>query len=138
MPSIHPIAAHMLAHDAFSRWLGVELLAAGPGTCELAMTARPEMLNGFGLLHGGICYSLADSALAFASNSPGRHALSVATSIRHLAPCRAGDRLRASALELGRSERVAHYEVRVRDQADRLVAVFTGTVHRRSQTWELP
>ena len=71
----------MYENDAFSQWLGIERIEEGLGYCQLKMTIRSEMLNGFGIAHGGISFSLADSALAFACNSHGRRAVSIETSI---------------------------------------------------------
>ena len=78
------VVDQMMGKDLFSQWLGVERLGEGKGWCKLKMTIRPEMCNGFEIAHGGISYSLADSALAFASNSHGRHAVSIETSISHI------------------------------------------------------
>ena len=96
------------------------------------------MTNGFGVAHGGISYSLADSALAFASNTHGQHAVSVETSIAHTAPVRAGDRLEATATEDQRSKQFARYTVRVTANGERLVALFHGTVYRKETLWEGP
>lgn len=137
MPSIHPVTRHMFAGDAFSQWLGITVLSATPGACELEMRVRPEMLNGFGILHGGVSYSLADSALAFASNSHGRQALSIETSISHVRAPRVGELLRAVATELSLSPRIGIYQVRVADEQDRTVALFKGTVFRTERDWEL-
>ncbi len=137
MPPIHPVTRHMFAGDAFSQWLGITVLSAAPGACELEMRVRPEMLNGFGILHGGVSYSLADSALAFASNSHGRQALSIETSISHVRAPRAGELLRAVAAELSLSPRIGIYQVRVADEQDRTVALFKGTVFRTERDWEL-
>ena len=128
----------MLDNDPFSQWLGVACTAIGPGTCTLEATVRPEMTNGFGVAHGGITYSLADSALAFASNAHGHHAVSVETSIAHTAPVRAGDRLEATATEDQRSKQFARYTVRVTANGERLVALFHGTVYRKETLWEGP
>ena len=76
--------------DAFSQWLGIEIIDVSEGFCQLKMTLRKEMLNGFQIAHGGIAYSLADSALAFASNSHGRKSLSVETSISHTVSVKEG------------------------------------------------
>lgn len=133
--AVHPIAARMFAADAFSQWLGIGLLAAGPGSCALAMTVRPQMLNGFGILHGGISYSLADSALAFAANSRGRHALSIESGISHVRSPRVGERLTAHVEELSLGSRIAVYQVRVADGEDRTVALFKGTVFRTEREW---
>jgi acyl-CoA thioesterase len=131
----HFIVDQMYSNDPFSQWLGIERLEEQAGYCRLAMTIRKEMLNGFGLAHGGITYSLADSALAFASNSRGRHALSVETSISHMAPLKEGDRIIAEAKEIQLSHRIGLYQVEIRDAAGRLVALFKGTVYRKSQSW---
>jgi acyl-CoA thioesterase len=131
------IVAQMYEHDPFSQWLGIERLEIQPGSCTLRLAIRPEMLNGFGIAHGGITYSLADSALAFASNSRGKHALSVETSISHTAPLRAGDLITATASEDSLSQRIALYRVEVRNQHGELVAIFKGVVYRKSAEWEV-
>ena len=129
------IAGKMFERDAFSRWLGLEFLSIGPGRCVLRMKVRGEMLNGFGIAHGGIAYSLADSALAFASNSQGRHALSVETSISHAAPVHEGDLLVATALEAHLSHKIGLYQVDIQNQHGRVIAFFKGTVYRKKQEW---
>jgi acyl-CoA thioesterase len=96
------------------------------------------MTNGFGVAHGGISYSLADSALAFASNAHGQHAVSVETSVAHTAPVRAGDRLEAIATEDQRSKQFARYTVRITANGNQLVALFHGTVYRKETRWEGP
>jgi len=121
----------MMAGDAFSRWLGIERIADGAGKSRLRMTVRQEMMNGFGVAHGGITYSLADSALAFASNGHGRHALSIETSISHLAPVHAGDILETEVIEQSLKRTIGVYEVRITNQDQTLVALFKGTVFRK-------
>jgi acyl-CoA thioesterase len=123
----------MLARDAFSRWLGVELLAVAPGRCTVAMTVRPEMVNGFGVTHGGITYALADSALAFASNTNGRVTVSIENNIGYPVAVQPGNTLTAEAAEVSAANRVAFYAVTVRNEANVVVAVFRGTVYRTSQ-----
>ena len=81
----------MMEKDYFSQWLGIERLEEKEGFCKLKMTLRKEMCNGLEIAHGGIAFSLADSALAFASNSQGRHAMSIETSISHVKPLKAGE-----------------------------------------------
>lgn len=122
-------------NDPFSRWLGIELLDIGPGTCTLRMRVRAEMLNGFGVAHGGITFSLADSAFAFASNSRGRHAVSIHCTVEHAVAVFEGDVLTATATEehLGRS--VANYAVRVVREGGEAVAFFRGVVYRKKQEW---
>ena len=90
----------MYSNDTFSKWMGIKVLLVGLGKCELQMCVTADMLNGFGIAHGGITYSFADSCLAFASNSYGIQAVSIETSISHLAKCFAGDVLTAVAEEV--------------------------------------
>ena len=123
----------MLARDEFSRWLGLEVVELGPGRCECVMTVRDEMVNGFGVAHGGIVFSLADSALAFAGNTNGRISMSIENAISYPAPVHPGDTLRAVANEESASHRVAFYLVRVTNQRQETVALFRGTVYRTSE-----
>ncbi len=129
------VVSRMYDNDPFSIWLGIERLRVEPGRCVLRMTVRPEMLNGFAIAHGGITYSLADSCLAFASNSHGIQAVSVETSIAHTRPVKEGEVLIATATELQRSERFARYDVRVENAAGKEVALFRGTVFRTGKPW---
>ena len=131
------VVARMMEHDAFSQWLGIKLVAVAPGTCELRMTVREEMNNGFRITHGGIAYCVADSALAFASNSHGSHAVSIETSISHVKPVRSGDVITAKAEELSRSSRIAVYHITVTNQEGTTVALFKGTVFRTGKEWDL-
>lgn len=131
------IVARMMEEDAFSQWLALEGISVSPGACELSINVREEMNNGFRVTHGGICYCVADSALAFASNSHGIHAVSIETSISHVRPVRSGDRLTASAKERSRTSRIAVYEVPVVNQEGKVVALFKGTVFRTGKEWEL-
>ena len=124
----------MMSHDYFSKWLGVERIEEGEGFCTLRMTLREEMCNGFDIAHGGITYSLADSALAFASNSHGQHAVSIETSISHIKPLKAGDIITAFAKEKSRTNRIGIYEVTVK-RGEEVVALFKGTVFRKETVW---
>jgi acyl-CoA thioesterase len=129
------VVDRMFDNDPFSQWLGIERVEVGPGQCVLRMIVRDEMLNGFSIAHGGISYSLADSALAFASNGHGRMSVSVETSISHTLPVRSGDVLTATATELNRTDKIALYEVRVTNQDGKPVAFFKGTVYRTPKSW---
>ena len=120
----------MLGRDAFSAWLGVELLDVRPRAAAVRMAVRPDMVNGFGVCHGGVTFALADSALAFASNTHGRVTVSIENSITYPAPAAVGDVLTAIAVEESAGRRVAFYGVRVTKQDDSLVALFRGTVYR--------
>jgi acyl-CoA thioesterase len=128
------ITNRMMANDLFSKWMGIEVVTTAEGSCHLRMMIRPEMCNGFGMAHGGITYSLADSALAFASNSRGRHALSIETSISHLRPLKPGMQIEAIAKELHLTYRTGLYEVVIRT-GDETVAYFKGTVYRKEDEW---
>jgi len=133
-PNAQQLAEHvqqaMLARDTFSRWLGVEVLDIGPGTCTLRMTVRAEMLNGFGVAHGGIVFSVADSAFAFACNTHGRVTVSIENSITYPAAIREEDVLTAVAREEAASERLGYYRVDVTRQGGELVGLFRGTAYR--------
>ena len=128
------IVQQMFSKDAFSRWLGIQVLETGKGRCRLSMTIRKEMLNGFYIAHGGITYALADSALAFASNSHGRQAVSIDTAINHIEPLKEGDEITAIAREDALKNKFAFYTVEVL-KGDTRVALFKGTVYRTDREW---
>lgn len=125
----------MFDNDWFSQWLGIERVKVEAGLCILRMKIRREMLNGFGIAHGGITYSLADSALAFASNSHGRMSVSVETSISHTEQLREGDEITATAEEMSLSNKIGIYNVTIRNQNSETVALFKGTVYRTGKEW---
>jgi acyl-CoA thioesterase len=127
----------MMSKDYFSQWLGIERLEEKEGFCKLRMTVRQEMCNGFEIAHGGISYSFADSALAFASNSHGRQAVSIETSISHLKPLKTGDIITATAEEKSCNNKIAIYDVRVEKESGELVALFKGTVFRKETEWNV-
>ncbi|MBN8695985.1 MAG: hotdog fold thioesterase [Bacteroidetes bacterium] len=129
------IVGKMYDNDWFSQWLGIERLEVKQGRCVLKMTIRKEMLNGFAIAHGGITYSLADSALAFASNSHGRMSVSVETSISHTESLKEGDVITATAEEMSLSNKVGVYHITVTNQNNKVVALFKGTVYRTSKEW---
>ena len=129
------IVNKMYDQDAFSQWLGIEIVDVSEGYCQLKMKVRKEMLNGFHIAHGGIAYSLADSALAFASNSHGRKSLSVETSISHMVSIKAGDMLTAMTKELSRSDKIGIYLITITNIENQEIANFKGTVYRTSKNW---
>lgn len=126
----------MMTQDKMSQWLGIEVLNYNPGSVSLKMTVREEMVNGFGVTHGGITYCLADSALAFSANSHGRRAMSIETSISHLNRVQTGDVLTVKTKELALSRKVGAYEMDIFNQKDILVAHFKGTVYRSDKIWD--
>jgi acyl-CoA thioesterase len=135
MKTPEEIVSTMLENDAFSQWLDVSVESIGLGTCTLLASIHGQMLNGFNILHGGISYSLADSALAFASNSYGYKCVSIDTSISHLRPAVVGDTLIATAIERHRGKTVGIYEVTVTNQDGKNIALFKGTVHISKDVW---
>ena len=127
------IVGGMLARDEFSRWLGLEVVELKPAYCVCRMEVRKEMVNGFGVAHGGIVFSLADSAFAFACNTGGRITMSIENGLTYPAPAHPGDRLTAVAREDAAGWRLGFYAVRVTNQRDELVAIFHGTAYKTSQ-----
>lgn len=127
------IVQGMTSRDGFSAWLGIEIVAVGPASCTLRMKVRRDMLNGFGVCHGGVTYSLADSALAFASNGHGTITMSVNNSISYPVTVHESDVLTAVAKQESAGNRIAFYNVEVRNQNDIAVAHFRGTVYRTSK-----
>ena len=122
------IVSHMLAHEEFSRWLGVEIVRLEPGRVTLRMAVRQDMTNGFGVCHGGVTFAFADSALAFASNTGGKVTVSIENSMTYPAAVRVGDLLLAEAEREASSQRLAYYRVRVTRGDGAVVALFRGTV----------
>ena len=135
MSNSRKIINKMFDQDAFSQWLGIEIIDVSEGFCQLKMTVRKEMLNGFQIAHGGIAYSLADSALAFVSNSQGRKSLSVETSISHTVSVIEGDVLTVTTKELSLSDKIGVYLITIINQSNEDVAYFKGTVYRTSKEW---
>jgi len=133
--TLHPIVQQMMDGDAMSQWLGIEVLESGPGVCTCRMTVREEMVNGFGIAHGAITYALADSTLAFAVNAQGQHAVSVTSTIQHLAAVQVGDVLTARAIPRADGGRIAHVDVEVTNQRGDRVAWLTATGYKRSSSW---
>ena len=120
----------MLAHDEFSRWLGVELLDVKPERVTIRMVVRQDMINGFGVCHGGVTFAFADSAFAFASNTGAQVSVSIENSMTYPAAVRVGDVLLAEAEKEASSRRLGYYRVRVTRNDGAVVALFRGTVYR--------
>jgi len=128
------VVAHVMQHDLFSQWLGIEILEIKEGYSKIKMTVRPEMINGLGIVHGGVPFSLADSCFAFACNN--RNALSVAldTAINFIKPVHVGDILIAEAKELHNGKSTGLYHITITNQKDHVVAWFKGTCFRTNKT----
>jgi len=119
-------AKAMWADDGASQWLGMELVAVGEGTATLALTVEKHHCNGHGLCHGGITFSLADSAFAFACNSRNQKTVAQHNVISYTAPGHLGDRLKAEAKEVSLTGRSGIYDVRVTNQDNKVLAEFRG------------
>jgi len=132
---MHPIVVQMMDRDAFSQWLGLEVVKSGPGQCVCRMNVREDMVNGFGIAHGAITYALADSTLAFAVNAQGQHAVSVTSTIQHLAPVKVDDELTATAIPRAEGGRITHVDVEVTNQEGARMAWLTATGYKMSKTW---
>jgi acyl-CoA thioesterase len=120
----------MLRTDRASQNLALEILDVAPGSVRISMTVRPDMANGHGLCHGGIIFTLADSAFAFACNSHGESMVAAGATIEFLAPTRAGELLTALATEVSRGARHGIYDVRVTQSSGETVALFRGRCSR--------
>jgi acyl-CoA thioesterase len=99
--------------DLASQSLGIDILDVAPGRVQIAMTVRADMVNGFGMCHGGIVFAFADSAFAFACNSYGETMVAAGASIEFLAPTPRGERVTGTAHEVSRSARHGIYDVAV-------------------------
>jgi acyl-CoA thioesterase len=124
------VVEKMMQEDLFSQWLGIEVLDIKEGYSKIKMTVRKEMINGLGIVHGGIPFSLADSSFAFACNN--RNVLSVAldTSINFIKPVHVDDVLTAEAKEMHNGRSTGLYHITITNQKEHTVAVFKGTCYR--------
>ncbi len=119
----------MFMDDAASRGLGMQIESVGPGYARIAMTVRPDMLNGFKICHGGFITTLADSAFAFACNSYNEVTVASGIVVDFLAPAHEGDRLVAECHEVARTGRTGVYDIKVTDQHGKTVVVMRGRSH---------
>jgi acyl-CoA thioesterase len=129
------IVAQMFAKDFFSQWLGIKIVEVAPGFCKLQMEVRKEMLNGFGILHGGVTFSLGDTALAFASNTHGKMSVSIEASMNYLEQVKEHDVLFASAEEINKTEKTGTYIITIHNQENKKIALLKGTVYRLNKEW---
>jgi len=125
----------MLSQDAYSSWLGIEILSCEIGRVKVGMTIRKEMLNSMDKAHGGISYALADTAFGFSANTHGRYAVSIETSINHIEALHLGDYITAEATLDVQKTKVGFNIVEVK-KGDELVALFKGVVYRTNKDWE--
>ena len=127
------ITTHLLTHDRFSQWLGVQIDATGTGYCKLHFQITDQMLNGFAVVHGGVLFAAADSAFAFACNSHGILTLALNADISFTRSAHSGDILTVEAKAIHRGGRTGVYQVEVTNGAGELIALFKGTAYQTSK-----
>ena len=133
--SLHnQVIKHILHHDKFSEWLGIKLIDVKEGYCKIKMKVREEMVNGFHVMHGGIVFSLADSAFAFACNTHNNLSLALECNISFLKQVNVGDELIAEAKEIHNGRSTGVYSISVLNQHDQQVALFKGTCFRTGKS----
>ena len=128
------VVTHMMENDFFSQWMGVEVLAVTEGYSKIRMSIRKEMVNGFGIVHGGIPFSLADSAFAFACNNRNNLSVALDVTITFTKAVNVGDVLTAEAKEFHNGRSTGVYLITVTNQKDEQVALFKGTCFRTGKT----
>jgi acyl-CoA thioesterase len=124
------VVSHMMETDLFSQWLGIQIMEVREGYSKIKMTVRSEMMNGLGIIHGGIAFSLADSSFAFACNSRNNLSVALDTAINFLKPVHIDDELVAEAKEIHNGKSTGLYQVTITNQHDHIVALFKGTCFR--------
>jgi len=124
------VVAHMMENDFFSQWLGIEVLEIKEGYSKIKMTVRKEMVNGFGIIHGGIPFSLADSAFAFACNNRNNLSVALDVTITFTKAVYSGDVLTAEAKEVHNGRSTGVYLITIMNQKNEQVALFKGTCFR--------
>ena len=135
MPTIHEeVVNHMMENDFFSQWLGIKVLQIKEGYSRIKMIVRKEMVNGFGIVHGGIPFSLADSAFAFACNNRNHLSVALDTSINFIKAVHVGDELTAEAIEIHNGRSTGLYHITITNQKEHTVALFKGLCFRTDKS----
>ena len=127
------VVEHMMRNDLFSQWLGIEVIEIKEGYSKIKMLIRKEMVNGFGIVHGGISFSLSDSAFAFACNNRNNLSVALDTAINFTKPVHVGDILTAEAKEIHNGKSTGLYHITVTNQHNQTVALFKGTCFRTNK-----
>jgi acyl-CoA thioesterase len=127
------ILSAMLDKDHFTRWMGIVVDEYREGYCRLHYTVKEEMLNGFGIVHGGILFSAADSAFAFACNSHGRISVALDAHISFIRSVKTGELLTVEATEVHTGNKTSFYNITTMDEHGHIVAMFKGTAYRTSR-----
>lgn len=134
MSTANEVVDHMMGNDLFSQWLGIKVLEVKEGYSKIKMTVRSEMMNGLGIVHGGIAFSLADSAFAFACNNRNNLSVALDTSINFLKPVHVDDELIAEAKEIHNGRSTGLYQITIINQHNHTIALFKGTCFRTGKT----
>ncbi len=132
-PTPKAVVSQMMKDDLFSQWLGIAVIEISEGYSKIQMTIRPEMMNGLGIVHGGIAFSLADSCFAFACNNRNNLSVALDTSINFTKPVQIGDVLIAEAKELHNGRSTGLYHITITNQDNIVVALFKGTCFRTNK-----
>ena len=133
MATAQEVVNQMMQKDAFSQWLGLQIDEIREGYCRLHFTIRPDMINGFDVLHGGVTFSAADSAFAFASNNYNRLSVALSCTIDFMEGGKIGDVLSVEAMEESLRNKTGVYIIRVTNQHGTVIALFKGTGYRTSK-----
>ncbi|MCB9195243.1 MAG: hotdog fold thioesterase [Flavobacteriales bacterium] len=129
MASPKEIVSNMMSDDQMSQWLGINIVSVDTDHCVLQMTVRNDMVNGFGIAHGGITYAIADSCVAFSANANGMIAVSIESSISHLQKVMVNDVLRAESDLIAKNSKTGTYQVSILNQNNDKVAHFKGVMY---------
>jgi acyl-CoA thioesterase len=132
-PTPQAVVSQMMKDDLFSQWLGIAVIEISEGYSKIQMTIRPEMMNGLGIVHGGIAFSLADSCFAFACNNRNNLSVALDTSINFTKPVHIGDVLIAETKELHNGRSTGLYHITITNQENMVVALFKGTCFRTNK-----
>jgi acyl-CoA thioesterase len=132
-PTPQAVVSQMMKDDLFSQWLGISVIEISEGYSKIQMTVRPEMMNGLGIVHGGVAFSLADSCFAFACNNRNNLSVALDTSINFTKPVHIGDVLIAEAKELHNGRSTGLYHITITNQENMVVALFKGTCFRTNK-----
>ena len=127
------VVKKIMTDDLFSQWLGIEIIEIKEGYAKIKMTVRKEMMNGLGIVHGGICFSLADSCFAFSCNNRNQLSVALDTGINFIKPTFPGDVITAESKEIHSGRSTGLYQVTITNQNKHVVAIFKGTCFRTSR-----
>lgn len=128
------VITQVMKDDLFSQWLGIQIIEIKEGYSKIKMSVRKEMINGLGIVHGGVAFSLSDTAFAFACNSRNNLSVALDTSINFLKPVQPGDELTAEAKEIHNGKSTGLYHITITNQRNHIVALFKGTCFRTNKT----